>query len=198
VSAGAIRRVCVFCGSNTGAQGDYAAAAARLGVLLGERGLGVVYGGGNVGLMGILADAALASGATVIGVIPEKLVAVELAHRGLSELRVVGSMHERKALMAELADAFIALPGGLGTLDELFETWTWGQLGYHGKPCGLLDVGRYFGPLIAFLDHAVAEGFIRPEHRRMILVETDPARLLDRFSGYEPPRLGKWLERDTR
>ena len=193
----AIRRICVYCGSNTGTRPAYTAAAARLGLALGERGLGLVYGGGNVGLMGVLADAALAAGADVIGVIPEALEAKELAHPRLTELRVVASMHERKALMAELADGFIALPGGLGTLDELFETWTWAQLGFHGKPCGLLDVEGYFQPLIAFLDHAVAEGFVRSEHRRMAFVETDPLVLLDRFRTWQPSPIGKWLERST-
>jgi uncharacterized protein (TIGR00730 family) len=192
-----MRRICVYCGSNVGARPAYVAAAARLGVLLGERGLGLVYGGGNVGLMGVLADAALAAGASVIGVIPEALEVKEVAHQHLTELRVVGSMHERKALMAELADGFIALPGGLGTLDELFETWTWSQLGFHGKPLGLLDVDGYFQPLIAFLDHAVAERFVRPEHRRMVVVETDPLALLQRFETYRPLPLGKWLERST-
>jgi len=193
----AIRRVCIYCGSNTGTRPAYTAAAARLGVALGEQGLSLVYGGGNVGLMGVLADAALAAGVDVIGVIPEALEAKELAHPRLTELRVVASMHERKALMAELADGFIAMPGGLGTLDELFETWTWAQLGFHGKPCGLLDVEEYFQPLIAFLDHAVLEGFVRAEHRRMTFVETDPLVLLDRFRSWKPSPIGKWLERST-
>jgi uncharacterized protein (TIGR00730 family) len=157
-----------------------------------------VYGGGNVGLMGILADAALGAGARVVGVIPEALVARELAHAGLSELRVVGSMHERKALMAELADAFIALPGGLGTLDELFEVWTWAQLGLHARPIGLLDVEGFFQPLVAHLDRAVAEGFVRPQHRAMVVIEGEPERLLDRFAAYRAPDVGKWQGRDIR
>ena len=146
---------------------------------------------------GVLADAALAAGAEVVGVIPEAMVARELAHEGLTELRVVASMHERKALMADLADAFVALPGGLGTLDELFEVWTWAQLGLHARPIGLLDVEGFFQPLIAHLDRAVAEGFVRPQHRAMIAIERDPGRLLDRLATYEAPRVGKWLDRET-
>ena len=190
-----MQHVCVYCGSNRGARPEYAAAATRLGRLLGERGIGLVYGGGNVGLMGVLADAALAAGAAVIGVIPQALVDREVAHQGLTEQRVVGSMHERKALMAELADAFIALPGGLGTLDELFEIWTWSQLGFHGKPCGLLDVAGYFQPLVAFLDRAVAEGFVRRQHRDTLHVEADPERLLALLGAYQAPLVGKWLDR---
>jgi uncharacterized protein (TIGR00730 family) len=189
--------VAVYCGSNPGARPAYADAARRLGRLLGERSLGLVYGGGNVGLMGILADAALGAGARVVGVIPEALVARELAHGGLTELRVVGSMHERKAMMAELADAFIALPGGLGTLDELFEVWTWAQLGLHARPIGLLDVEGFFQPLVAHLDRAVTEGFVRPQHRAMVVIEREPERLLDRFAAYTPLRVGKWLDRET-
>jgi len=193
----ALKRVCVYCGSNAGARTVYAAAARRLGALLGERGLGLVYGGGNVGLMGVLADAARGAGAEVVGVIPQAMVARELAHEGLTDLRVVGSMHERKALMAELADAFVALPGGLGTLDELFEVWTWAQLGLHARPIGLLDVDGFFQPLIAHLDRALAEGFVRPQHREMVAIESEPERLLDRLSSYEAPRIGKWLDRET-
>lgn len=186
-------RVCVYCGSNAGSSSSFANATRRLGTLLAERGIGLVYGGGHVGLMGVLADAALAAGGTVIGVIPEALHAREVAHRGLTELRVVGTMHERKALMAELADAFIALPGGLGTLDELFEIWTWAQLGMHAKPCGLLEVDGFFAPLIAWLDHATEVRFIRAEHRAMLTVDTDPERLLDRLEAGAPPALGKWF-----
>ena len=193
----ALRRVAVYCGSNTGARPAYGEAARRLGGLLGQRRLGLVYGGGNVGLMGILADAALAAGAPVVGVIPRALVARELAHTGLTELRVVASMHERKALMAELADAFIALPGGLGTLDELLEVWTWAQLGLHERPIGLLDVEGFFQPLAAYLDRAVAEGFVRPQHRAMVVIEGDAALLLDGFAEYQVPRVGKWLDRST-
>jgi uncharacterized protein (TIGR00730 family) len=186
-------RVCVYCGSNTGTDPAYAHSARELGALLAARGLGLVYGGGKVGLMGVLADAALKGGAEVIGVIPEALRAREVGHMGLTELRVVETMHERKALMEDLSDAFIALPGGLGTLDELFEILTWSQLGMHHKPCGLLDVEGYFQPLLAWLDRATAEGFVRPQHRAMIMVETDAGRLLDRFAEYQAPALGKWL-----
>jgi hypothetical protein len=153
----------------------------------------LVYGGGKVGLMGVVADAALAAGAEVIGVIPEALRAREVGHTGLTELRVVQTMHERKAVMEELADGFVALPGGLGTLDELFEILTWAQLGMHRKPCGLLDVDGFFAPLIVWLDHATAEGFVRPQHRAMVMVETEAKRLLERFAEYQAPALGKWL-----
>ncbi len=190
-----IRRICVFCGSNPGASPVYAEAARALGEALAERGLGLVYGGGNVGLMRVVADAALAAGAEVIGVIPHALVAREVAHQGLTELREVGSMHERKALMAELSDGFIALPGGIGTLEEWFETWTWAQLGLHAKPLGLLDVAGYYGELLRFLDHVVAERFLHPDHRSMVLVETDPGLLLDRMRAYVPPVVAKWIER---
>lgn len=190
-----IERICVFCGSNSGASPVYAEAARALGETLAERGLGLVYGGGNVGLMGVVADAALAAGAEVIGVIPRALVAHEVAHRGLTELRVVGSMHERKALMSELAGGFIALPGGIGTLEEWFETWTWAQLGLHAKPFGLLDVAGYYEQLLRFLDHVVAERFVHPDHRSMVLVDTDPGHLLDRMRAYVPPVVEKWIER---
>ena len=190
-----IERVCVFCGSNPGASPVYAEAARALGEEIAERGLGLVYGGGNVGLMRVVADAALAAGAEVIGVIPRSLVAREVAHQGLTELRVVGSMHERKTLMSELADGFIALPGGIGTLEEWFETRTWAQLGLHAKPIGLLDVADYYGQLLRFLDHVVAERFVHPDHRGMVLVETDPGHLLDRLRAYTAPVVEKWIER---
>ncbi len=193
-----LRRIAVYCGSNTGVRAAYSEAAARLGRVLGERGLGLVFGGGSVGLMGVVADAALAAGAPVIGVIPRALVARELGHKGLTELRVVETMHERKAVMAELADAFIALPGGLGTLDELFEAMTWAQLGLHQKPIGLLEVDGFFEPLVVFLERAVAEGFVRAEHRAALTVATEPERLLERFAAYQPPSVGKWLGRDIR
>lgn len=191
-------RVAVYCGSNPGIRPAYAEGARRLGAELGARGLGLVYGGGKVGLMGVLADAALAAGAEVVGVIPRAMVDRELAHAGLTELRIVASMHERKALMAELADAFVALPGGLGTLDELFEVWTWAQLGLHARPIALLDVEGFFQPLVAHLDRAVTEGFVRPQHRALVIVEREAAPLLDRFAAWRPtPRVGKWLDRDT-
>jgi uncharacterized protein (TIGR00730 family) len=181
-----MKRVCVFCGSSRGAGDDFASAAAAMGRALAERNLGLVYGGGCVGLMGILADAALARRGEVIGVIPEALVARELAHRGVTELRIVRSMHERKALMAELSDAFVALPGGLGTCEEFFEVLTWAQLGLHGKPCGLLNVGGYFGPLLAMLDHAVASGFLEPAQRAMVLVADTPDELLNTLARAVP------------
>jgi len=183
-----VNSVCVYCGSSPGARPVYADAARRLGGLLGERGLRLVYGGGNIGLMGVLADAALAAGAQVTGVIPEALVAWERAHRGVPDMRVVGTMHERKALMAELADAFVALPGGVGTLDELFETLTWAQLGLHSKPVGLLDVDRYFDPLVALLDHAVVEGFVEAGQRQLLVVDEDAGGLLDALAAFRAPK----------
>ena len=191
-----MRRVCIFCGSSNGARAVYVEAARAMGAALTRRRIGLVFGGGRVGLMGVLADAVLAAGGEVTGVIPEALVAKELAHNGLSDLRVVGSMHERKALMAELADAFVALPGGYGTFEEFCEVVTWTQLGFHRKPCGLLNVDGFYEPLLAFFDHAVAEGFVRPGHRALVLEERDPERLLDLLSRYQPPALEKWIERD--
>ncbi|MDX2171190.1 MAG: TIGR00730 family Rossman fold protein [Deltaproteobacteria bacterium] len=188
-------RVCVFCGSSPGADPAFAGAAEALGRTLAAQRIGLVYGGASVGLMGRLADAALAAGGEVIGVIPRALVDQEVAHRGLADLRVVGSMHERKALMAELSDAFVALPGGLGTLDELFEILTWAQLGLHHKPIGLLDVGGYFDPLLAFLDGAVHARFVAPAHRAMLLRADTPAALLDACRHYQPPPPFKWLDR---
>ena len=176
-----MRRLCVYCGSNAGVRPEYRDAAVRLGGLLGARGLGLVYGGGNIGLMGILADAALQAGAEVIGVIPRALVDQEVAHDGLSDLRIVPSMHERKAMMADLSEAFAALPGGLGTLEELFEAWTWNQLGLHRKPCGVLNTAGYFDPLLAMVDHAQHEGFVKPRHRSILIVEDDPGALLERL-----------------
>jgi uncharacterized protein (TIGR00730 family) len=189
-----MHRICVFCGSSDGERPEYRAVAEETGRLLAERGLETVYGGGNVGLMGALADAAVVAGGRVIGVIPDGLLAKERGHRGVSELEVVGSMHERKARMAELADGFVALPGGIGTLEELAEALTWSQLGIHAKPCGVVNAGGYFDPLVAFLDHAVGEGFWRVENRRMLLVADTPAALLDAFARYEPPEVTRWLE----
>lgn len=188
-----MKRVCVFCGSSSGESPVYLEAATRVGEILAREGLGLVYGGSRVGLMGRLADAMLEHGGEVIGVIPRALVNREVAHGGLSELRVVGSMHERKAVMAELADAFIALPGGLGTLEELFEVVTWSQLGLHRKPSGVLDVRGYYQPLIAFLDHAVREGFLAAPHRRMIMLEEDPEALVARLREYEAPVVPRWI-----
>lgn len=193
-----MKRVCVFAGSNLGTQTHYRQAAQELGRMLADRDLGLVYGGARVGLMGVMADAALAGGGEVIGVIPAALVAREIAHSGLSELRVVASMHERKAAMADLSHAFVALPGGWGTLDEFFEVLTWAQLGLHQKPCGLLNVQGYFDRLLAFLEHAIEEGFLRREYGSMIFVADSPGRLLDMLEASKPPRVEKWIDRAAR
>jgi uncharacterized protein (TIGR00730 family) len=191
-----VKRICVFCGSSPGARPAYAEATAELARLLVADGIGLVYGGANVGLMAVLADTVLAEGGDAIGVIPQPLVDREIGHPGLSDLRVVGSMHERKALMAELADAFVALPGGLGTLEELFEVYTWSQLGLHSKPCALLDVERYYEGVADFLDHAVRERFVSEDHRAMLVVDRDPRMLLDRLREFEPAAARpKWLDR---
>ena len=179
--------MCVYCGSSVGGRGSYAAAARTLAEILVARGIGLVYGGGSVGLMGIIADAVLAARGEVIGVIPRALATKEIAHQGLSDLRVVGSMHERKALMTELADGFVALPGGFGTFDEVFEAITWAQLGLHAKPIGVLDVDGYFAPLLALIERAVEERFVRPEHGALVTSDGDANRLLDRMAAYEPP-----------
>lgn len=192
-----MQRVLVFCGSSPGARAEYAQRAAALGRLIAGRGLDLVYGGAAVGLMGELADAALDAGGRVIGVIPRRLVEREIAHPGLTELREVSSMHERKALMAELADAVIALPGGSGTLDELFELFTWSQLGLHRAPIGLLDVAGYWQPLLGLLDHMVAEQFLRAEYRDMLLVDADPTALLDGLASSEHEPRDKWLGRQS-
>jgi uncharacterized protein (TIGR00730 family) len=188
-------RICVFCGSSPGRSPAYTEAAVELGQTLVARGLGLVYGGASVGLMGKLADTVLEAGGEVIGVIPDSLLRYEVTHEGLPDLRVVGSMAERKTLMAELSDGFISLPGGTGTLDEMFEMLTWSQLGDHDKPSGLLDVDGFYSHLIAFLDHAVEERFLRPEHRAMLIVETSASALLDRFESYAAPKLEKWIGR---
>jgi uncharacterized protein (TIGR00730 family) len=187
-------RLCVFCGSNPGRLPAYREAAASLGRSLAERGFGLVYGGASVGLMGVVADAALAAGADVIGVLPRALVAREIAHAGLTELRITESMHERKAMMAGLADGFVALPGGAGTLEEIFEVWTWAQLGEHAKPCGLLNVAGFYDRLLEFLDVARAEAFMRPEHRAMLLSEESPGALLAAFAAYRAPVVPKWIQ----
>ena len=188
-------RICVFCGSSPGRSPAYTEAAVELGQTLVARGLGLVYGGASVGLMGKLADTMLEAGGEVIGVIPDSLLRYEVTHEGLPDLRVVGSMAERKTLMAELSDGFISLPGGTGTLDEMFEMLTWSQLGDHDKPSGLLDVEGFYSHLIAFLDHAVEERFLRSEHRAMLIVETSANALLDRFESYAAPKLEKWIGR---
>lgn len=177
-----------------GARAEYRVAAQTLGRALAARGVGLVYGGARVGLMGAVADAALAAGGEVVGVIPRALEEREIAHPGLTELRLVGTMHERKAVMSDLSDGFVALPGGLGTLEELFEVWTWAQLGVHDKPCAALDVAGYYAPLLAFLDHGVREGFVRPAQRARLLVDDDPARLLDRLAAHgRAPAERRWI-----
>ncbi|MEW6323610.1 MAG: TIGR00730 family Rossman fold protein [Acidobacteriota bacterium] len=188
-------RLCIFCGSSPGANPAYAAAARAIGRELAARGIGLVYGGGNVGLMGVVANAVLAGGGEAIGVIPRALEAREIAHRGLTSLHVVDSMHARKALMADLADGFIALPGGAGTFEEFFEAVTWTQLGLHKKPCGLLNVAGFYDPLVRFLDHATAERFLRPAHRAIIVHDDDPGRLIDRLCTLELPDTPKWIGR---
>jgi uncharacterized protein (TIGR00730 family) len=192
-----MRRLCVFCGSSPGARPAYGEAAEELGRVLVAAGIGLVYGGGKVGLMGRLADAVLAEGGEAIGVLPEALVAKEIGHTGLSDLRVVGSMHERKGLMADLSDGFVALPGGLGTVEELFEVYTWAQLGLHRKPCALLDVEGYYEGVASFLEHAVEERFLREDHRAMLMVETEPRPLIERLRSFEPDAVApKWIDRD--
>jgi len=190
-----MKSVGVFCGSNTGSGTAYAEAARKLARAIAGRGLRLVYGGGSIGLMGVLGDTAVAAGGQVVGVTPRRLIEKEVVHRGLTELRVVETMLERKALMAELSDVFIALPGGLGTLDELFEMLTWSQLGIHRKPCALLDVDDYYGKLVEFLDHAVARRFITPQHRAMLIVEHDAETVLDRLASTPLPDVSKWMDR---
>ena len=187
-----MKRVCVYCGSSSGANPAHREAAEKLGALLAERGIGLVYGGGNVGLMGILADAALRAGGEVTGVIPSALMAKELGHTGVTKLHVTASMHERKQLMADLSDGFIALPGGIGTLEDLFETFTWLQLGFHEKPVGLLNVAGFYDHLLTFLRHTAEEAFLRPEHLDSLLVESDATALLARMSRFRAPSLAKW------
>jgi uncharacterized protein (TIGR00730 family) len=188
-------RICVFCGSSAGRSPAYAAAARDLGAHLARRGIGLVYGGGNVGLMGIVADAVVAEGGETVGVIPRSLVDRELAHAHLTELVVVDTMHERKQRMHDLSDAFIAMPGGFGTLDELFEALTWAQLGMHAKPVGLLDVDGFWQPLRALVDRQVSELFVRPHHAGMLLCADAPQTLLDQFAAYQPPDVPKWIGR---
>ncbi len=186
--------VCVFCGSSEGLRPSYTAAARRMGAMFARRGILLVYGGGRVGLMGVLADAALEEGGEVVGVIPEALVARELAHANLTQLHVVGSMHERKALMADLSDGFVTLPGGYGTLEEFLEVLSWAQLSIHKKPCALLDVDGYWEPLAALFDKAVTEGFVHPNQRSLVLTGEDPELLLDQMENYTPPEMKKWIE----
>ena len=187
-------RIAIYCGSSRGLDPIYATAAAEMAAYLAKQSIGIVYGGGNVGIMGVIADAALAAGGEVIGVIPESLLAKELGHGGVTELHVTRTMHERKQKMVDLSDAFIALPGGFGTLDELFETLTWLQLGFHGKPVGLLNVAGFFDHLLTFLDHMSTTGFLKPEHRSSLITETDPEALLQAIRAFQPYTCEKWID----
>jgi uncharacterized protein (TIGR00730 family) len=191
-----MKRLCVFCGSSVGTNQAYTDAAEAMGTLLAKRGIGLVYGGGHVGLMGVIAEAALKGGGEVIGVIPRALFEREIGHSGVTDLRIVDSMHTRKAMMADLADAFVAMPGGVGTFEEFFEAVTWTQLGLHRKACGLLNVAGFYSPLAAFIDQAVSEGFIKPIHRAAIVVDDDPARLLDTLSTVRVPDVPKWIRKE--
>jgi hypothetical protein len=191
-----MKAICVYCGSSPGRLEVYASAARALGQALVERDLGLVYGGASIGLMGLIADTVLQLGGRAVGVIPQALARKEVVHRHLTELHVTQSMHERKTLMADLSDGFIAMPGGIGTFEEIFEIWTWAQLGIHTKPCGLLNVAGYYDALSTFLDHAAAEQFLKPPHRSLLIVEQEPQALLDRFASYQPPSVRKWLDAD--
>ena len=188
-----MKTLCVYCGSNPGLLPEYCSAAQRLGHEMADRDIGLVYGGASVGVMGAVADAVLEAGGKAIGVIPHSLATKEVSHDGLDELLVVDSMHERKAKMAELSDGFIALPGGWGTIEEIFEMLTWAQLGFHAKPCGLLNVSGYYDQLFAFLDHAIEQRFVKEEYRPMIIMEESPGILLDRFNSYQAPEVKKWI-----
>ncbi|MFV0388297.1 MAG: TIGR00730 family Rossman fold protein [Pyrinomonadaceae bacterium] len=191
-----MKRVCVFCGSNMGLKPIYAESAKKLGKALVERNLELVYGGGRVGLMGVIAETVLELGGTAIGIIPESLAKKEIAYHGLNELIVVESMHKRKAMMEEFSDGFIALPGGFGTFEELCEMVTWGQLGFHRKPCGILNIDGFYDPLIQLFDESTSEGFIRSEHRETVLIEAEPEKILLQMEEYIPPVLPKWLDKD--
>jgi uncharacterized protein (TIGR00730 family) len=191
-----MKTLCVYCGSSPGTDPAYLEAGRSLGRLLAARDIGLVYGGASVGVMGAVADAVLAGGGRAIGIIPEALAVKEVAHDSLTEQHVVGSMHERKALMAERSDAFVALPGGWGTFEEIFEMLTWAQLGFHEKPCGLLNVNGYYDHLHAFLEHAIEAGFVPPVCRDMLMVEADPVPLLDRYDAYRAPKVRKWITRE--
>ena len=193
-----MKRICVFCGSSAGSQPEYRACAVQLGAELSRRKIGLVYGGGNVGLMGAIADSVLEAGGEAIGVIPEHLMTREIGHKRLTKLHIVHSMHERKALMADLSDAFIALPGGFGTLEEFCEVLTWSQLGLHAKPCGIVNVLGYYTPLLAMLDHAVEERFLKPQNRALVLARDTPLELLKAFEDWRPVHVEKWLDRETR
>lgn len=190
-----MKSICVFCGSSLGALAAYGEAARQTGQVIAESGYRLVYGGAKVGLMGVVADAALAAGGEVVGVLPQALQEKELGHEGLTEFYLVGSMHERKAKMADLSDGFIALPGGVGTLEEIFEVWTWGQLGYHAKPCGFLNIEGYYDHLTAFLDHQTTEGFTKKEMRDMVRITETPEEMLEFFRNYQAPTTPKWINR---
>ena len=192
-----IQSLCVFCGSSVGSKPAFIGAAIALGKVLAEQKIRLVYGGGRVGLMGAIADSMLQNGGEVVGVIPEHLVAREVAHQGLTDLRIVQSTHQRKAARAELSDAFVAIPGGLGTLEEFFEVWTWGQLGLHRKPYALLNVNGFYDPLVQFIDQLVEQRFVKPEYRRMLIVESDVAMLPVRLSGHHTPAVDKWIDSRT-
>jgi len=193
-----MKRICVFCGSSPGSRPEYRAAAEEMGAELVRRNIGLVYGGGNVGLMGAIADAVLEAGGEAVGVIPEHIMSREIGHKGLTKLHVVHSMHERKALMADLSDAFIAMPGGFGTLEEFCEVLAWSQLGLHAKPCGILNVRGFYTPLLAMFDHAVEERFLKPENRALVLARDSAAALLQALEEWRPVRVEKWLDRETR
>jgi uncharacterized protein (TIGR00730 family) len=193
-----MKRICVFCGSSAGSRPEYGAAAEEMGAEFVKRSIGLVYGGGNVGLMGIIADAVLKAGGEAVGVIPENLMAREVGHKGLTKLHVVRSMHERKARMADLSDAFIAMPGGFGTLEEFCEVLTWSQLGLHAKPCGILNILDFYSPLLRMFDHAVEERFLKPENRALVLARESPADLLQALEAWRPVRVEKWISRETR
>jgi uncharacterized protein (TIGR00730 family) len=193
-----MKRICVFCGSSQGSRPEYRAAAEEMGAELVRRKIGLVFGGGKVGLMGVIADAVLKADGEAVGVIPEHIMSREIGHKGLTKLHVVHSMHERKALMADLSDAFIAMPGGFGTLEEFCEVLTWSQLGLHAKPCGILNVSGYYTPLLAMFDHAVEERFLKPENRALVLARNSAAELLQAFESWRPVRVEKWLDRETR
>lgn len=191
-----MKNICVYCGSSPGRLDAYADGARALARVLVRRDLGLVYGGAGIGLMGLLADTVLQLGGRAVGVIPEALARKEVVHKSLTEIHVTQSMHERKTLMAERSDGFIAMPGGIGTFEEIFEIWTWAQLGLHAKPCGLLNMAGYYDALNTFLDHACAEQFLKPQHRSMLIVEQEPEQLLDRFARYRRPSVQKWLDPD--
>jgi uncharacterized protein (TIGR00730 family) len=191
-----MKNITVFCGSSSGVRTEYAEAAKNLARLLVENGIRLVYGGGNIGLMGIIADEVMKLGGEVVGIIPDSLDKKEVGHRGLTELRVVESMHERKAQMAELADGFIAMPGGIGTFEEFFEILTWAQLGFHDKPCGILNVSNYYNGLLALCDNAVTEGFLRAVHRKLILDDGDAVSLLEKMKNFRPPVVEKWIDKE--